>query len=63
MCTVYMYYCYERAPVFSKVFQRRINGDLNFYMGWDAYVNGFGEPFGEYWLGKALHLFLSFFIC
>lgn len=33
------------------VFQRRFNGIVHFLRGWNAYVNGFGNPEGEYWLG------------
>ncbi|KAK2820188.1 hypothetical protein Q5P01_023147 [Channa striata] len=33
------------------VFQRRMDGSLNFYRPWDQYRNGFGNTFGEYWLG------------
>ncbi|XP_059180739.1 microfibril-associated glycoprotein 4-like [Centropristis striata] len=33
------------------VFQRRMDGTVNFYRGWDHYKVGFGSAAGEYWLG------------
>ena len=33
------------------VFQRRFNGAVGFYRNWNSYVNGFGNPRGEYWMG------------
>ena len=33
------------------VFQRRFNGVVEFYRNWTEYVNGFGKPNGEYWMG------------
>ncbi|KAA8588406.1 microfibril-associated glycoprotein 4 [Etheostoma spectabile] len=33
------------------VFQRRMDGTVNFYRGWDQYKTGFGTAAGEYWLG------------
>ena len=33
------------------VFQKRKNGEVNFDRGWADYVNGFGDPKWEYWLG------------
>ncbi|XP_028424276.1 microfibril-associated glycoprotein 4-like [Perca flavescens] len=33
------------------VFQRRLDGTVNFYRTWDQYRTGFGNPAGEYWLG------------
>ena len=33
------------------VFQRRMDGSVNFYRDWNAYVEGFGDLEGEHWLG------------
>ncbi|XP_028424279.1 microfibril-associated glycoprotein 4-like [Perca flavescens] len=33
------------------MFQRRMDGTVNFYRDWNKYVTGFGNPAGEYWLG------------
>ncbi|XP_072043613.1 uncharacterized protein [Amphiura filiformis] len=42
------------------VFQRRFNGSLDFYRGWDEYVAGFGSLEGEFWAGlQLLHLLTS----
>ncbi|KAJ8384659.1 hypothetical protein AAFF_G00199910 [Aldrovandia affinis] len=39
------------------VIQRRMDGTVNFYRGWDQYKSGFGNAAGEYWLGlETLHL-------
>nr|XP_029726462.1 LOW QUALITY PROTEIN: ficolin-2-like [Aedes albopictus] len=38
------------------VIQLRFDGAVNFYRGWEAYENGFGDLFGEFWLGlKRIH--------
>ncbi|KAM3654562.1 LOW QUALITY PROTEIN: microfibril-associated glycoprotein 4-like [Ammospiza maritima maritima] len=33
------------------VFQRRFNGSVSFFRGWNDYRAGFGRADGEYWLG------------
>ncbi|XP_063072885.1 microfibril-associated glycoprotein 4-like isoform X2 [Engraulis encrasicolus] len=39
------------------VFQRRMDGTVNFYRGWQEYKNGFGHAAGEHWLGlEIIHM-------
>lgn len=45
--------CQRPIPIFLlQVFQRREDGSVNFFRGWDAYRDGFGRLTGEHWLGE-----------
>ena len=48
-CGSFTAYCDMRGN--WTVFQRRFNGGVGFYRNWTEYVNGFGKPNGEYWMG------------
>ena len=33
------------------ILQRRVDGSVGFYRGWNSYRNGFGTLYNEFWLG------------
>ena len=45
-------YCYFDRTGAWTVIQKRFDGSVNFYRGWDSYKKGFGKSSGEYWLGN-----------
>ncbi|XP_045080873.1 microfibril-associated glycoprotein 4-like [Coregonus clupeaformis] len=47
---VYAYCHMDTDGVKWTVFQRQMDGSVNFYRAWDHYKNGFGHAAGENWV-------------
>jgi hypothetical protein len=45
-------YCDNSSGTTYLVFQRRKDGSENFYRNWTDYQAGFGNSYGEFWLGN-----------
>jgi len=41
-------------PLIIQVFQRRFNGETDFFRNFSQYEHGFGDINGEFWLGMFL---------
>ncbi|KAJ8033164.1 Fibrinogen C domain-containing protein 1 [Holothuria leucospilota] len=52
-------YCKDGWTVIFKVFQRREDGSVDFFLYWGDYKEGFGDPRHEMWLGLEKLFYLT----
>lgn len=50
-------YCLFDSSAGWTAFQRRLDGSVDFYRGWDDYTHGFGYVNSEYWLGGLCYIY------
>lgn len=61
-CLSRMLQIYIWFVCFFKMIQRRVNGSVNFYRGWNDYKNGFGDVDSEFWIGRWCFFFVACFL-
>ncbi|XP_033729957.1 fibrinogen alpha chain-like [Pecten maximus] len=50
---MYTFFCYfDLTGVQWIVIQRRLNGVVDFHRTWNEYKKGFGDLYGNFWIGK-----------
>ena len=58
---VYDLHQLHQSPLYMylQLFQRRLDGSVDFYRNWKDYKTGFGNVNGEFWIGTDNSLYLA----